>query len=149
MVAQAITQRQRWAYLALGMQQDVAAYQQLQTLLNTQFHAALRHDAAGMQAIAEQITAQAQLLEASAAQRFAHVQALLPQGAALSMQALFALMKSPLKEQFAGLWAQLEAQVTACKAMNLRNCQLIMQQAETMQHVIAGGWLQEDIYAPR
>lgn len=144
-----MTARQRWAHVALGMQQDVVAYKQLHTLLNEQFHAALRHDAAGMQSVAEQISAQAQLLELSATQRLGHVQALLPVGAQLSMNALFGLIKPPLQDQFSSLWQQLEAQVQACKAMNLRNCQLIMQQAETMQHVIAGGWLQEGIYAPR
>ena len=144
-----MTERQRWAHVALGMQQDVAGYKQLHTLLNEQFHAALRHDTAGMQSVAERISAQAQLLERSATQRREHVQALLPMGAQLSMNALFGLIKPPLQDQFLSLWKQLEDQVQACKAMNLRNCQLIMQQAETMQHVIAGGWLQEDIYAPR
>ena len=145
----AISVRQRWAQIALGMQQDTAAYQVLQQLLHTQFHAALRHDAAGMEDVAQQITQQAQQLEQARQARVAHAQALLPQGAPVSMTALFSQLPAPLQQQMTALWRKLEAQVQACKAMNLRNCELIMAQAQTMRQVIAGGAQQEDIYGPR
>ena len=42
---------------------------------------------------------------------------------------------------------RLQARVQECKACNLRNCQLIMEQAEVMRGVIAGS-SQPDIYVP-
>ena len=58
-----LTERQRWADIARGMQQDLAAYAGLRDLLQTQFHAALRHDAAAMEEVARQIAAQVQQLD--------------------------------------------------------------------------------------
>lgn len=141
--------RQRLAQIAQGMQQDLAAYANLQELLGQQFHAALRHDAAEMERLARQIEQQAQRLEASRQARVGHVQALLPVGAPLSITSLFARLNGGLQAQLLALWAQLEAGVQACKAQNLRNCGLIMQQAETMRHVLTGGMPAQEIYAPR
>ena len=61
--------------------------------------------------------------------------------------ALFSLLQPPLQQQLQALWAQLQARVQECKACNLRNCQLIMEQAEVMRSVIAGS-SQPDIYVP-
>ncbi|MDI9856428.1 flagellar export chaperone FlgN [Comamonas sp. 17RB] len=142
-----LSTRQRWAAIAQGMQQDMTAYAHLCELLHTQFHAALRHDAEAMQEAAVQITAQVQWLEGTRKERGQHVRALLPAGAPLSMEAAFALLQAPLQQQLLGLWGQLEAQVQVCKAMNQRNCQLIMEQAEVMRAVIVGN-AQPEIYAP-
>lgn len=139
--------QQRWAAIAQGMQQDLAAYGRLRELLEQQFHAALRHDAPAMAQVAQNITAQADALADSRQQRVSHARALLPAGAALSMSALFGLLKAPLQQQLQALWAQLETQVQSCKALNLRNCELIMEQADLMRTVIAGG-AQAEIYAP-
>ena len=140
--------RAHWVQIAVGMKDDLQAYQQLQELLRTQFHAALRHDAAGMAQVAQQISAQAQLLEASRVRRVAHARALLPAGATLSMTAVLALLQSPLKEQLSRLWAQLQQQVQACKAMNLQNCEIIMDQAQTMRQIVQGRSAEEGIYGP-
>ena len=147
-MSEGLSARQRWAHIALGMQQDVAAYGALQTMLGEQFHAALRHDAAAMQAVAQRITAQAQALEQSREQRVAHARALLPAGTPVTMTALFALLQAPLQQQLRNLWRQLEALVQHCKALNVRNCQLIMEQAQTMRHVLGGGNHEEGIYGP-
>lgn len=142
-----LTERQRWADIARGMQQDLAAYAGLRDLLQTQFHAALRHDAAAMEEVARQIAAQVQQLDGTRQQRSLHARALLPAGAALSMTALFSLLQPPLQQQLQALWAQLQVRVQECKACNLRNCQLILEQAEVMRSVIAGS-SQPDIYVP-
>lgn len=142
------TPRQRWVAIAQGMQQDVSGYGALHGLLKQQFHAALRHDAAQMEALATAITTQAQQLENNRSTRVQHVQALLPPGSKVSMQAVFALLQPPLQTQLQALWAQLEAQVVACKNQNLRNCQLIMEQAEIMRSVIMGAAAAPAIYAP-
>lgn len=141
------TARQHWAGIAQGMQQDLQAYAHLRSLLHTQFHAALRHDAPAMEQVAQQISAQVQQLEHTRQERGSHARALLPADAVLSMAAVFALVQDPLRQQLEGLWAQLEAQVQACQMLNQRNCQLIMEQAEVMRTVIAGS-AQPEIYAP-
>lgn len=140
--------RQRWAHIAVGMQQDLAGYATLQRLMHEQFHAALRHDATAMQEVAQRITAQAEALELSSQQRVLHAQALLPAGVPVSMSALFAQLQAPLQQQLQALWSQLEAVVQQCKALNVRNCQLIMEQAQTMRQVLGGGSQEESIYGP-
>lgn len=144
-----LTLRQRWAHIALGMQQDVASYQALQDLLRVQFHAALRHDAQAMEAVAQQITEQASQLDAARKARVEHVHALLPHGARPSMTQAIAQLQGGLQQQLLALWQQLEAQVQACKTQNVRNCQLIMEQAQTMRQVIGIEAAQDGIYAPR
>lgn len=142
-----VTVRQRWAAIAQGMQQDMAACAGLRGLLRSQFHAALRHDAAAMEQVALQITAQVQQLDSTRLLRGEHARALLPAGAPLSMAALFAQLQPPLQQQLQSLWSQLEALVQECKALNVRNCGLIMEQADVMRTVIAGS-SQPEIYVP-
>lgn len=141
--------RQHWVAIAQGMQADIQGYEQLRLLLKAQFHAALRHDATAMEQVALQIAAQAQLLGQSTEGRVLHVRALLGSGQHVSMSAVFMQLKAPLQQQMQALWAQLEALVQECKAMNLRNCQLIMEQAELMRQVVGGSAQQEMIYGPR
>lgn len=145
-----MTPRQHWIGIAQGLQQDLAGYQALQSLLQQQFHAALRHDAAAMEAVAQQITAQAEQLEAASRQRVLHARALMrAQEDTVSMTQLFLQLKAPLQQQLQALWDRLQQQVQECKSLNLRNCRLIMEQAELMRNVITGGMPDEDIYAPR
>lgn len=142
-----MTVRQHWAAIAQGMQQDVLAYAELRGLLCTQFHAALRHDAAGMAQVAISITALVDRLNGSREVRTLHAEALLPNSKQLSMSTLFATLQAPLQQQLQSLWTQLEASVQECQFFNQRNCELIMGQAELMRTVIAGH-AQPDIYAP-
>ena len=142
-----LSPRQHWAAIAQGLQQDQMACEALADLLQQQFHAALRHDAAAMQTLADAISAQVQAMEGSRLQRVAHAKALLPPTATVSMAALFSQLGAPLQQQFQALWDKLEASVQACKAANVRNCTLIMEQAEVMRSVIAGPE-QGVIYAP-
>lgn len=149
MPAADLSVRQRLAQLAQGMQQDAGDYARLQDLLGAQFHAALRHDAVAMADVAQRIAAQAQCLEQRSRVRVQHAQALLPAGTALSMTAVFAQLPESLRQQLMTLWGHLQTQVADCKTLNMRNCQLIMAQADTMRAVIAGGVPAEDIYGPR
>lgn len=144
-----LSARQRWAHIAQGMHQDVAGYREMHTLMQAQFHAALRHDAPAMQDVAERIAAQAQSLEQSSQQRVVHARALLPVGAPVSMTAVFALLQGPLQGQLQALWQQLETSVQQCKALNVRNCQLIMEQAQIMRQVLGATTADEGIYGPR
>lgn len=148
-MSEGLSVRQRWAHIAQGMQSDMVGYRHMQSLMQTQFHAALRHDATAMQDIAERIAAQAQLLEQSSQQRVAHAKALLPTHTPVSMTAVFALLQGPLQQQLQTLWQQLEMAVQQCKALNVRNCQLIMEQAQIMRQVLGATAADEGIYGPR
>lgn len=130
--------RQLWAQIAQGMQQDLQGYESLRGLLRQQFHAALRHDAQAMQDVASQIAACAQTLQASSRVRVALAQQLLPAGVSVSMRTLFAQLKGPLQQQLLRLWERLEQLVQQCQADNVRNCGLIMEQAQLMRQVLTG-----------
>ena len=151
MSAQALALRQHWAGIAQGIQQDTQSYAQLQDLLQQQFHAALRHDAQTMTTLGSSIEALAQTLELRREARVAHAQAILPQSPRVSMAQIFATLQPPLRTQLQKLWDALESRVLHCQQMNVRNCQLIMEQAEVMRHVLSHGIAQpdSDIYAPR
>ena len=151
MSVQAVALRQHWAGIAQGIQQDMLSYGQLQELLQQQFHAALRHDAQAMTSLGQAIESLAQELEQRRETRVNHARAILPQSHKVSMAQLFATLQSPLREQLQKLWDALEAKVLLCQQMNVRNCQLIMEQAEVMRHVLSHGVTQHDsdIYAPR
>ena len=63
------------------------------------------------------------------------------------MLAVIALLQPPLRAQFEQLWQRLLELVQACKQDNLRNGQLIAEQAEIMQTAVFGK-AQDLIYAP-
>lgn len=147
MSAADLAPRQRWLALAQGLQQDLKDYAALRQLLAQQYQAALRHDAAAMQQLAQAISSLADRLHGMREQRVGHAQALLPGQGAVSMLAVIALLQPPLRAQFEQLWQRLLELVQACKQDNLRNGQLIAEQAEIMQTAVFGK-AQDLIYAP-
>lgn len=147
MNARELTVRQHWAGLAQGLQQDLKDYATLQQRLAAQYHAALRHDAGAMRQLAGEIGALADRLDQARRQRVMHVRALLPAHVPVSMPAALALLPPALQRQFTQLWQRLLALVQACKSDNLRNGQLIAEQAELMQTALLGK-AHEAIYAP-
>ena len=75
--------------------------------------------------------------------------ALQPQATSLAMRTLLAQLKAPLQQQMQALWERLEQQVQTCKALNVRNCQLIMEQAQLMRQVIGIAPVEDGVYGPR
>lgn len=144
---QVLSVHQRWSAVAQGLKHDLADYAALRDLLGEQHRAALRHDAPAMQQLAERITQLAERIEHTRRERVAHVRALLPPHASVSMSVAIALLPPALRRQFDQLWQRLVVLVQACKDDNQRNGSLIVEQAELMQSVLRGA-RQEPIYAP-
>ena len=140
-----MTPRQRLAAIARGMQADIDGYAALRGLLGRQFEAALRHDTGAMRDVAEAISEQVAVLERHRSERVQHATALSGGGVPASMPELFQRVGGPARLQLSGMWSTLEAQVHDCKAQNVRNCRLIMEQGELMRRVLVG---EDSIYVP-
>jgi flagella synthesis protein FlgN len=139
----ATTRQDAMRALLAGIAEDLVSYQELHSLLQQQFQAALRHKAAELGPVAEAISTLVDAMEARRAQRVALVQRLLgPQG---TMLQAFALLKNAARERMEADWKTLEQAVIACKALSKRNGDLIVEQYSIMQRVLHG---EEQIYAP-
>ncbi|MGC3962448.1 MAG: flagellar export chaperone FlgN [Rhodocyclaceae bacterium] len=134
--------------LAQGIQLDVADYDRLHGLLEQQFAAALRHDVARLPQLAEDIGALCVVLDARRTERVTLVNAIVGMEVpeAQRVAAVFARLPERYRTAAETLWQSLQARVLACKALNLRNGNLLMDQYEVMQRVLGG---ESDTYAPR
>lgn len=130
--------------LISGVHADHADYQQLRQLLGEQFDAALRHDTQALTALGERITAQVAVLDQRRRERMRAV-ALLGLRAPATMEQVIVLFASNTQAAVRQLWQALEALVLECKALNGRNCRLMMEQHALMQRVLAG---EADTYVP-
>lgn len=130
--------------LISGVHADHADYQQLRRLLGEQFDAALRHDTQALATLGERITAQVAVLDGRRRERMRAV-ALLGLRAPATMEQVIALFAHNMQAAVLQLWKALEALVLECKALNGRNCRLMMEQHALMQRVLAG---EADTYVP-
>ncbi|PLY41575.1 flagellar protein FlgN [Janthinobacterium sp. ROICE36] len=138
-----ITRQEAVRRVLQGMSDDSAGYAALQTLLEEQFQATLQHQSTRLRALAEQVTAAVEPLDARRRQRVSLVTALL--GAQGDMPQLFALLQEDARSKAEADWAALEQMVLECKRLNTRNSDLLTEQYSIMQRVLHG---EEDTYAP-
>ena len=138
-----MTRQDAMRLLLAGIADDLAAYQQLKTLLQEQFEAALRHRASELGTVAEAISTLVEAMQARREQRVALVQRLVGPGAGM-LQA-FALLKNAGRERMETDWTTLEQSVIECKRLSKRNGALLVEQYSIMQLVLHG---EEQIYAP-
>jgi flagella synthesis protein FlgN len=66
-------------------------------------------------------------------------------GAGAAMTSTFALLNGNTRAALESGWRMLEALVSECKRLNVRNGQLMMEQQSIMQRVLRG---EEQTYAP-
>lgn len=138
-----ITRQEAVRRVLQGMTDDRAGYAALQTILEEQFQATLQHQSARLTALADQVIAAVEPLDARRRQRVSLVTALLgPQG---DMAQLFALLQQDARTTAQRDWAALEQMVLECKRLNARNSDLLTEQYSIMQRVLHG---EEDTYAP-
>lgn len=138
-----ITRQEAVRRVLQGMADDRSGYAALQTLLEEQFQATLQHQSARLTALADQVVAAVEPLDARRRQRVSLVTALLgPQG---DMPQLFALLQEDARATAQRDWAALEQMVLECKRLNARNSDLLTEQYSIMQRVLHG---EEDTYAP-
>ncbi|OHV96872.1 hypothetical protein AKG95_16350 [Janthinobacterium lividum] len=126
-----------------GMTDDSVGYAALQTLLEEQFQATLQHQSTRLTALADQVIAAVEPLDARRRQRVSLVTALL--GAQGDMPQLFALLQEDARATAERDWIALEQMVLECKRLNARNSDLLTEQYSIMQRVLHG---EEDTYAP-
>lgn len=132
--------------LGEGLSQDLRGYEALRALLERQFHAALRHEAEVMAALSAEILAQAAEMEAQRSRRRELLVALLGRAAQPSLRALLERLPAATAEPIATLRRAIERALAECKAMNLRNAQLIGEQQALMQQLLGR---EEHVYAER
>ncbi|WAC75548.1 flagellar protein FlgN [Roseateles sp. SL47] len=132
--------------LGEGLRQDLAAYDGLRQLLDQQFNAALQHDAARMSGLADDILTQVAALDVQRARRRELLVALLGSAIEPSVRALLQRLPASLAQPLAVQWRALEQALTSCKALNLRNCELITEQQALMQQLLGR---EEHVYAQR
>ncbi|MBS0353878.1 MAG: flagellar export chaperone FlgN [Proteobacteria bacterium] len=135
--------------LATGVHADVADYERLQERLDAQFDAALRHDSGRLAGLADEILALCDTLDVRRQERngllrvFAAALKGMPPAEAVT--ALLARLPESQRSAAQAGWSRLGALVRECKALNVRNGQLLMDQHEIMQRVLKDG---DDVYAP-
>ena len=138
-----ITRQEAVRRVLQGMTDDSVGYAALQTLLEEQFQATLQHQSTRLTALADQVIAAVEPLDARRRQRVSLVTALLgPQG---DMPQLFALLQEDARSKAEADWAALEQMVLECKRLNARNSDLLTEQYSIMRRVLHG---EEDTYAP-
>ena len=138
-----ITRQEAVRRVLQGMTDDSVGYAALQTLLEEQFQATLQHQSTRLTALADQVIAAVEPLDARRRQRVSLVTALLgPQG---DMPQLFALLQEDARATAERDWVALEQMVLECKRLNARNSDLLTEQYSIMRRVLHG---EEDTYAP-
>lgn len=133
------------AQLLRDAQADLGDYERLAQLLEQQFNAALRHDAAQLQTLAEGIGPLLDALDQRRLARVALVTQLLGPLSATSMASLFERLPAARRAPVQALWERLEQAVTDCKTRNARNARLMTEQQALLQRVLHGA--QEPLYA--
>lgn len=139
-----LTRDQAVARLLDGIQADLQACTAIRDLLERQFQAALRHRAAELGLLAEQLMPQLDDMELRRQQRVQLVRALY--GADAGMDKLLNSLPPAQRARAGADWAQLEQLVRDCKQATTRNGSLMADQYTVMQRVLHG---EEQLYAPR
>jgi flagella synthesis protein FlgN len=139
-----MTRDQALARLLDGIQADIQACGAIRDLLERQFQAALRHRAAELGELAEQLVPQLDAMEQRRQQRVQLVRAL--HGASATMENLLNGLPAAQRARAAGDWEHLEQLVRDCKQATARNGSLMADQYSVMQRVLHG---EDQLYAPR
>lgn len=137
--------REAFNRIFAGMRADLQDYRTLHDLLEAQFEAALQHRTEALAAIGERIVELTNVLEERRAERQRLAARVVPRGARLSMTAVASRLQGASRATFETCWKALETAVRDCKALNIRNCRLLMEQYDIMQRVLSS---ETDTYAP-
>jgi flagella synthesis protein FlgN len=140
-----MNRREAFKKIFNGMRADVRDYSVLRELLQTQFTAALQHRTDEIRDVGERITGLASLLEARRSERVDLVVAIAGPSSRASITAVAARLQGASRTAFDTCWSALEQSVKECKALNMRNCRLLMDQHDIMRRVLS---TEVDTYAP-
>jgi flagella synthesis protein FlgN len=134
-----MTAREALSRLIKGVHADLGDYRTLRELLDVQFEAALKHQAAMISDIAERITELTAQLEKRRVERVALAKVLVGKQASVTISSVAARLPANTRAAFDEWWRTLEKLVQECKRLNQRNCNLLMNQQEILQRVLQVG----------
>lgn len=138
-----MTPREAAEQLLRDLRADLVQVSELRALLETQYRAALRHDAAELQTLGERIVACVEVMETRRSRRVSLARQLA--GPQARMDAVFPRLGQGWGRTAQTWWLRLETQVRDCKAANQRNCALLAEQQALMQSLLQP---QGELYAP-
>lgn len=132
-----------------GMRADLHDYSALRELLEAQFRAALEHRTTDICELGERITALVERIEQRRRERVDLATRLMAQTPSAakrpSISAVADRLQGASRAAFDACWKTLENAVRECKALNERNCRLLMDQHDIMRRVLGQ---ESDTYAP-
>lgn len=131
--------------LSRGINRDLVSYRRLKELLDSQFDAAMHHDAVRLVAAGLAVEQLAGEIEVRRQERIDLLRQLFDSDSRASMEQVFELLPEAPSRMFRNWWSTLEAMVRDCKAQNERTCRLLTDQQEIMQRILGD---REDIYVP-
>lgn len=138
-------QREAFSRIFAGMRADVSDYRRLRDLLEAQFLAALQHRTEDIRQIGSDIVELTSALEQRRRERVELAGLVVPRSSPVSIGVIAQRLQGASRSAFDTCWTSLEAAVKECKALNLRNCRLLMDQHDIMQRVLNA---EADTYAP-
>lgn len=138
-----MTPREAAEQLLRDLRADLVQAGDLRQLLEAQYQAALRHDAAALQTLGERIVACVEVMETRRSRRVSLAQQLA--GPDARMEAVFPRLGQGWGRTGQTWWLRLETLVRDCKAANQRNCALLAEQQALMQSLLQP---QGELYAP-
>lgn len=138
-----LTRDQAVARLLDGIRHDMQSCAVIRDLLERQFQAALRHRAAELGVLADELMPQLDAMEQRRQQRVQLVRAL--HGASATMDDMLNGLPAAQRGRATADWQQLEQQVRDCKEATTRNGSLMADQYTVMQRVLHG---EDQLYAP-
>lgn len=130
----------------LGIKSDLADYQQLEGLLDTQFRSALVPNANKMSDVSAAILSVCATLDERRRERTRLVQALTGKADAAGMELVLSRLPEPLGESCRNAWTSLQERVVQCRSLNQRNGELMTTQQQVLERVLYGDG--RDVYAP-
>jgi flagellar biosynthesis protein FlgN len=141
-----VNRREAFTKIFHGMRADVHDYSRLRELLEVQFAAALRHRTEEIREVGERIVELVSVLDARRRERVQLASHLSDSRTGrVTMSSVAARLQGTSRSAFDACWSALEAAVQECKALNMRNCRLLMDQHDIMQRVLNA---EADTYAP-
>lgn len=117
---------------------DVRDYGLLRAMLEEQFQCAVRHETARLGHLADEIVSLVDTLDKRREDRLMLMYALTGQEAPRNVDALLPMLTPAARVTLSQQWQALESAVRECKALNTRNCELIVEQNAIMQRVLHG-----------
>ncbi|MGE5451521.1 MAG: flagellar export chaperone FlgN [Acidobacteriota bacterium] len=133
-----MNRQQAMARLIEDLLADVRDYGELRGVLEQQFHAAVRHETVRLEQLAACIVTLVDTLDQRREDRLMLMYALTGEDQPRNLDRILMQLPLAMRSKVEAQWQALESAVRECKALNTRNCELIVEQNALMQRVLHG-----------